>query len=545
MAEAVAPQVFTRRASGLVRVMSPYSAFIYNILTMGVIFPWTYLWAPTAFQGSNLVLGILFAFLFELPIALAYVWLATSLPRSGGDYVFQSRVFGGGFGFTVVFAFFVVWILQWVALSGWLLASLGIAPTFIGLGVTTGVSAFTDIGTWAAGTTGIIVISIANALIALILLVTGFRNYVRFQYVMWYAILISFGIVLLLFLTNDPGSATGKLDAFARDVDGVQGFFATARTAAADAGVNFTPPFWLFGTLMVAPIAWTSLQWATYSVEQGGEIKNAHVFRNQFFIIVGSLAATAALLIILALAMQKGIGDEGILVASSGYWYGVPEALIGGNYMFPNLMAMGLTGSWVIVLLIGIGFILNSFQIVCNCYIGTTRIMVAQGLDGLLPDWFARVHPRWKTPVNAHLAYFIAALPVIWAFNKIGDWSTKWALGVTFANGAVMVLSALAAALLPYRAKQVYEASPGARYTLGSTPLVTIIGALGFLLGGFMVVSFLFVEDLGLAFTSNAFPYYIVLGTAVFGLLVYFVMRQVRASAGLKVEYAFREIPPE
>jgi amino acid transporter len=545
MAEAVAPQVFTRRASGLVRVMSPYSAFIYNILTMGVIFPWTYLWAPTAFQGSNLVLGILFAFLFELPIALAYVWLATSLPRSGGDYVFQSRVFGGGFGFTVVFAFFVVWILQWVALSGWLLASLGIAPTFIGLGVTTGVDAFTDIGTWAAGTTGIIVISVANALIAFVLLVTGFRNYVRFQYVMWYAILISFGIVLLLFLTNDPASAAGKLDAFAGDVDGVQGFFATARTAAADAGVDFAPPFWLFGTLMVAPIAWTSLQWATYSVEQGGEIKNAHVFRNQFFIIVGSLAATAGLLIVLALAMQKGIGEEGILVASSGYWYGVPEALIGGNYMFPNLMAMGLTGSWIVVLLIGVGFILNSFQIVCNCYIGTTRIMVAQGLDGLLPDWFARVHPRWKTPVNAHLAYFVAALPVIWAFNKIGDWSTKWALGVTFANGAVMVLSALAAALLPYRAKQVYEASPGAKYTVGDTPLVTIIGALGFLLGGFMVVSFLFVEDLGLAFTSNAFPYYIVLGTAVFGLLVYFIMRQVRAGAGLKVEYAFREIPPE
>jgi amino acid transporter len=426
-----------------------------------------------------------------------------------------------------------------------LLASLGIAPTFIGLGVTTGVDAFTDIGTWAAGTTGIIVISIANALIALVLLVTGFRNYVRFQYVMWYAILLSFGIVLLLFLTNDPASATGKLDAFAADVDGVQGFFAAARGAAAEAGVDFAPPFWLFGTLMVAPIAWTSLQWATYSVEQGGEIKNAHVFRNQVFIMVGSLAATAGLLIVLALAMQKGIGDEGILVASSGYWYAVPEALIGGNYMFPNLMAMGLTGSWVIVLAVGIGFILNSFQIVCNCYIGTTRIMVAQGLDGLLPDWFARVSPRWKTPVNAHIAYFLAALPVIWAFNMIGDWSTKWALGVTFANGAVMVLSALAAALLPYRAKQVYEASPGAKYTVGNFPLVTIVGALGFLLGGFMVVSFLFVEDLGLAFTSNAFPYWIVLGTAAFGLLVYVVMRQVRASAGLKVEYAFREIPPE
>jgi hypothetical protein len=60
-----------------------------------------------------------------------------------------------------------------------------------------------------------------------------------------------------------------------------------------------------------------------------------------------------------------------------------------------------------------------------------------------------------------------------------------------------------------------------------------------------MVGSFLFREELGLAYTGDAVPYYIVLGTAVFGLLVYFVMRQVRASAGLKVEYAFREIPPE
>ncbi len=544
MAEAVAPQVFTRRASGLVRVMSPYSAFIYNILTMGVIFPWTYLWAPTAFQGSNLVLGILFAFLFELPIALSYVWLATALPRSGGDYVFQSRVFGGGFGFTVVFAFFVVWILQWVALSGWLLATLGLAPTFIGLGVTTGIDGFTSFGTWCASTNGIIIISILNALLAMVLLVTGFKNYVRFQYVMWYAILISFGIVLLLFLFTNPGSAQGKLDGFASSVDGVKGFFATAKSAAAGAGVNFNPPFWLFGTLMVAPIAWTSLQWATYSVEQGGEIKNAHVFRNQLFIIVGSLATVAALLIVLALALQKGFGQDGIMVASSGYWYGVGEATIGGNVLFPNFIAMGLTGSWVIVLLIGFGFILNSFQIVCNCFIGTTRIMVAQGLDGLLPDWFARVHPKWKTPLNAHIAYFVAALPVIYGFNKVGSW-TRWTLGVTFANGAVMVLSALAAALLPYRAKQLYEASPGAQYKFGNVPMVTVFGILGFLLGGFMVVSFLFVKDLGLAFSNDALPYWIVVGTAAFGLIVYLVMKSVQASKGIKVEYAFQEIPPE
>jgi len=39
----VQPEVFARKASGLVRVMSPASAFAYNVLTMGLIFPWTYL----------------------------------------------------------------------------------------------------------------------------------------------------------------------------------------------------------------------------------------------------------------------------------------------------------------------------------------------------------------------------------------------------------------------------------------------------------------------------------------------------------------------
>src|SRR6266498_2190517 len=546
MAEVAVPQVFTRRASGLVRVMSPYSAFVYNILTMGVIFPWTYLWAPTAFQGSNLVLGIAFAFLFELPIALAYTWLATALPRSGGDYVFQSRVFGGGFGFTVVFAFFVVWILQWVALSGWLLAILGIAPTFLGLGVATGIDAFTDIGTWAVTSNGIIIISIANALIALVLLASGFRNYVRFQYFMWYAVLISFAAALILLFATNPSTAHAKLDSFAGAVDGVKGFFATARQGALAAGItSFHPPLWLVGAVLAAPVTWTSLQWASYSVEQGGEIKNAHVFRNQLFIIVGSLAATAGLLVLLAVAMNHGIGGDGIRVASSGYWYANGKALIGGGYMFPNLIAMGLTSSPIIVAIIGVGFILNSFQIVCNCYIGCTRIMVAQGLDGLLPDWFSRVHPRWKTPVNAHIAYFVAAVPVIFGFNKIADWSTKWALGITFANGAVMTLSALAAALLPYRAKKLYEASPGAKYRFGNTPMVTIFGTLGFLFGAFMVGAFLFVKGLGLAYTASAFPYVIVIGTAVFGLIVYFIMKQVKSSKGIKVEYAFAEIPPE
>ncbi len=144
------------------------------------------------------------------------------------------------------------------------------------------------------------------------------------------------------------------------------------------------------------------------------------MFRNQAFIMVGSLVATTGLLVLLALALQTGVGGEVMRVASSGAWYLLPEATIGGSFLFPNFIAMTLTGSPILIALIGIGFLLNSFQIVCNCYIGCTRIMVAQGLDGLLPDWFARVNARFKTPVNAHVAYFLAAIPVIFAIQQGG-----------------------------------------------------------------------------------------------------------------------------
>src|SRR5574339_850382 len=197
------PEVFSRKASGLVRVMSPYSAFVYNILTMGLIFPWTYLWAPGALPGGKVVWGILLAMLIEIPIAYVYAWLSTALPRSGGDYVFQSRVFGGGVAFTVVMSGFVIWILQWVALSGWLLSYLGFAPLFLGLGATMGNTVLSNLGLWFTGSTGIIVTSILNALVALLILISGFKNYVRLQMWMIVGTLIAFVTMLVvLFLGN-------------------------------------------------------------------------------------------------------------------------------------------------------------------------------------------------------------------------------------------------------------------------------------------------------------------------------------------------------
>ncbi|HET7727861.1 MAG TPA: amino acid permease [Candidatus Limnocylindrales bacterium] len=549
MATAAAiPEVFVRKSSGLVRVMSPSSAFIYNVLTMGLIFPWTYLWAPGALPGGQLVWGILLAMALEIPIALSYVWLSTAFPRTGGDYVFQSRVLGGGVAFTLVFSGFVIWILQWVALSGWLLAALGFAPLFLGLGAATGSAAFVDAATFFTTAEGIIITSIGNALVAMLILVSGFRNYVRLQRVMWVAILVSFATMLIVLATTAAADVPARLDAFSAAIGGSPTFTADAIAAAEAGGVNLRPEFSLLATLLVAPIAWTSLQWATYSSQQNGEIKSAGSFRSQAFIMVGALVLTGVLLALLAFVLERAIGSEFLYVAGAGYW-GAADVSLAGSYLWPNIIATAIANNPLVTVLIAAGFILNAHQIVHNCYIGMTRVMLAMSFDRLLPEWVSRVSERFHTPVNAHVVYFLASIPVIWLYNTFtygeGDGTVTWTsltLGVTFACGYVFVATALAGALLPFRAKTAYEASPGAAYTIGGFPLVTVVGLLGAAFGVVFLYLFLTNEQLGL---TSQLAYTVVGGVLLFSAAWYLIAKTLRRQAGVDVGYAFREIPPE
>jgi amino acid transporter len=529
--------------------MSPSSAFVYNVLTMGLIFPWTYLWAPGALPGGQLVWGILLAMVLEVPIALSYVWLSTAFPRTGGDYVFQSRVFGGGIAFTLVFSGFVIWILQWVALSGWLLATLGFAPLFLGLAASTGNSSLVEISTWFTTPVGILITSIANAAVALVILVSGFRNYIRLQRVMWVGILLAFGTMLLVLITTPAADVPGRLDAFSAAIGGSATFTADATAAATGAGIELNPAFSLLATLLIAPIAWTSLQWATYSSQQNGEIKSAGSFRDQAYIIVGSLILTGLLLALLAYVLENTVGTEFLYVAGAGYWSGVGEATLAGSYLWPNIIATALANNVIVTLLIAFGFILNGHQIVHNCYIGMTRVMVAMSFDRLLPELVSRVSERLHTPVNAHVIYFLASIPVIWLYNNFaygeGDDAINWTsitLGVTFSCGYVFIATALAGALLPFRAKAAYDASPGAKYTFGGVPLVTIIGLLGSAAGVAFLYMFLLSPELGI---NSQLGYAVVGGILLFAAAWYLIAKQVRRSSGINVDYAFKEIPPE
>ena len=308
-------------------------------------------------------------------------------------------------------------------------------------------------------------------------------------------------------------------------------------------GYNLAPKFALGATLLAAPIAWTSTQWATYSVEQGGEIKGARVFKNQMFIIVGSLIAVGVVLAILAAAEQRAVGTHFFNAASASYYGGVSASGkgIGSVLPFPGMFAIVISPYPIITILAAVSFMLAPLQITCNCYIGVTRIMVGMSLDRILPAWFSKVHSKLHTPVNAHLVYFILGAFVIVGYNELAKW-TSLTLGVTLACGYVFVFSAIAAALLPFRAKALYEAAPGSQYRLWGVPLVTLFGVIGAIAGTAALVAFLAYSGYGLKGTTP----YIVVGLILVGAFVYYwISRYYQRGKGINVSYAFREIPPE
>jgi basic amino acid/polyamine antiporter, APA family len=537
------PEVFSRKASGLSRVMSPWSAFIYNFLTMGVIFPWTFVWAPEAFPGVSVWMACLFATLLELPIALAYVWMATAMPRSGGDYVFQSRVLGGAVGFPIVMSGFVIWILQWLALAGWLFANLGLAPLFLGLGVHYHSTGLINAGIWAEGKSGIVTVTIIGMALMAALLTSGFKNYVRLQYLMFIGTGVIVVIMLAQFLRTSPDQFAVAINHFNGIVDSNPHYYTWLQHDVASAGFNINPKFALGATLLAAPIAWTSTQWATYSVEQGGEIKGARVFKNQMFIIVGSLIAVGIVLALIAWAEQRAVGTGFFNAASASYYGAISKSGtgIGSVLPFPGVLAIVISPNPIITVLVAFGFMLASLQITCNCYIGCTRIMVGMSLDRTLPAWFSKVSSRFRTPVNAHVVYF--ALGVLWCIGY--NYSASWyslTLGVTFAAGYVFVFSSLAAALLPYRAKALYEAAPGASLKLLGIPLVTIFGLIGFVAGMGAEIAFVTKSGYGLKGTT---PYIVVAAIIVACLVIYWIGRTYQKGKGIDVSYAFLEVPPE
>ncbi len=513
--------------------MSPYSAFAYNILNIGVIFPWVYITTLSVYPGANVWLGIVITGIFTAFLAVVYAGLASAMPRTGGDYVFQSRTLRPWLGFAIVSTMIITFFLQWQALGGWLVATLGLSPLFTGIGVMTGNTTYIDWGTWFASGVGAMVVTMVASTIAALVLIKSFRWFVKLQWVMWYGFLLSYAVMVVMFFLTPTSTFSTRYDHAAQVVAGASpGAYQSILANAIASGFTPARSISILGTLLVTPVALTSLGWVGYAQEQAGEIQGAQSLRNQMFINLGGGLVSMVMMGILAFAMIRTV-DQSWLSAAAGY--GSPIAP-----WFSNLAIM-LTDSPIILFLMIIGIMLNAIQVVFNVIIGWTRVAVAMSIDGVLPKIVSQVSPRTHTPVVAHVIFLIGGgFIYAYIYNLVPGY-TNLTLAVTAVATVMYVGTALGGAIFPWTRPELYRTSAISKYKVGPVPLITICGLIAVVFSILMLYWYLTEPFLGV---NNALSEGIMLGIFVAWVVYYFVRRWYLQRIGINLDLAYKEIPP-
>jgi amino acid transporter len=66
-------------------------------------------------------------------------------------------------------------------------------------------------------------------------------------------------------------------------------------------------------------------------------------------------------------------------------------------------------GDKALAKLVEIGALLSAFVVCVACATGGARTLFAMGREGVAPAWFAKTHPKYKTPVNATVTIAVVA----------------------------------------------------------------------------------------------------------------------------------------
>lgn len=524
----VAPKQYKRNASGLIRSVSAWDAFGISssngIVGLGIA--WILLYVPWLYVGANMYLSILLATAMMLPVVLAYVRLGTIYPRSGGEYVYASRVLHPALGFAAN-ACFVAGSCFYVGVAGTNVVGYGLAPMFQIAGVQLGNSSMVSLGNWFSGQAQIFAISVVLIVIFALLMTTfGTKTYYRTQTVLVIAGAASLIIMALYGFFASRAGALANLDPL----------FSQLGLGSASELATGTPPSlsWsqtYFST--VWPLVFLAV--AFYGAYIGGEVKSPG--RSQTIGGLGALAFLAAIALLVIGGMSSLFGQQ-FFANLSGAMANSTFGLAGAP-SFAAVTCGAIGNGWVTILLM-LGFMTYPLIMVGAIMVLGSRCVFAWSLDRVLPTAVARVSSRSHQPYVATWIVAIAAM-VYGYFVSFGH------LTAIAANWGFMIplLTAMVAAfVLPYRQKDVWRSSPGSR-TLFGIPDLTILAVLAIP----MIITWIWrpLVDVNMGVTPRYnFPQFIAF-FAIYAaaIVIYFVSSAVRARQGIDLRRNYREIPPE
>ena len=533
--------VFRRTASGLTREISGIEHWIYNVFTLLVLTgaAFFYVWAPGQFPATNPILGVVVAGVALIPIFMAYSLIASAMPRSGGDYIFQSRVLHPSIGFMAMMAQ-VIWLWYWLELTGFWIAAMVLSPTFSLLGVYTNSAALLSLGTWFSGSSGILLTAlITNIFVALVFL-PGLKNYLRWQWFLFAAVVVALLVMTFMLLTTSNAEFIANFNAFMIKFDPAQtNYYQFVIDTANANGFNPTAGGGIYGIIGVVAIAWFNLLCANWSMINLGEIKHANSYSRVNRIQQASVAF-GVLVMGGTMALLFHVLGRDFTLALGYTWFN--DLIAFPVAPFTSVLVPIMGGGAIVVILILFGFLCQAFQQSLNCLVGGTRLIVAMSMDRLLPDGLGKISRRFRgSPVNAIIFLILGAEVLAFILWFVPNLET-YALSTSMTTALYAGLSCLAAALFPYRAKAIYNSSPITKYKLGGLPLITVVGALGFVECLIVIGFYLFEKNLGLASSPGLIG---MLAVYVLTFVWFWATRAQNKRKGIDVDLNFKTIPPE
>lgn len=528
-------EVFARKASGLTREAGLLDTVYFGIMNNAVpVCIWFVLAGFAWLPGANLTIASLIS-LVMVVFGFAFVWgiLGGSMPRSGGSYVYNSRIIHPVIGLAVSFcnAGFVmlawIWVLApWVGEMGIpiLLGCFGINPA-VAEGLTSG---------W-----GLYLVSSIVNISAFLVVMMGMKAFFKVQKVFVTWSLLGATIAGIIILATSHETFVAVWNSYANEFNSVDW---NGTISAVSEEMGGIPESWNWKSTLglMLPVSWIAA-YGYIITFIGGEVKSPrkNIFRAQ---ILNAVICIAFLLWV-GLAYQRMVGYDGLHALA---WIG-EEGLDG--YAFPfdvtyiNIAAMLVKFNKILGFIMAGAFIVADWLWVVFCYIAWSRAAFAWGLDRLGPKWFTDISPRFNQPVKLLLVMFVAAQIVLahYCLNPeiLGSISVEVLQLVS-----VFGFTAISALIFPYtkKVRHIWDASPYRNWKFLGIPMISVSGFIGLLLVLMLTVSYYINEAFAFMHTWWTLIY---IGAWLFALGWYFIYKAVRARDGIDVTLAFKEIPPE
>ncbi len=533
------PTLFLRKATGLVKGWSKFDAFVYsflsvNLVCLGLYFSLSVL--PFVPDGQILP-SVILTGVFVSFLVITYACLIAVMPRAGGDYVWQSRIFNGGAAFLLAVTgwWFTLW--HWAPIYGNVLAVQFFQPFWATLKLKIG----SVDAQWFASKNGIFFVSMVAILMASFFVSLGMQGYARVQKFCWYGGMIGLAIMCLVLLF---GSRSGFQSAFNQEAAHLFGAHGNAyqQTIQASVKAGYTPkglsfsPF--FGaSLLLIPFLLFYLLWPNWGATLYGEVRGASDFKRVASGMMYGLWVTIALTIVFVLLASKTFGWSFFLASNNNFWSGNAQPMPIWPYppMLAGFFLHNTLFSAVFILLMGMWFVGWAGTL----FLSSSRVIFAAAFDRVLPEWAGSVSEKRHVPYGALALMFFPAIIISIFYAYTGSFA-KYTLDATLVIAVAFFGSSLAAAVLPWRKKQMYQNSPVARYTVLGIPLITVAGGITAAFIGWNL--FQWIKNDVYAINNTQSLFYMG-GLYTLAAVVYLVAKYSRKRQGVDLTAIHAEIP--